>query len=527
MILRPFALLLLILALPAPGQRSILKPAVNPDAAKTVVIFNTADADSEDLARYYAGKRGIPKDNMIGLKCPTTETITRPEYDDQIAEPVRAALVKRGLWTLRDEVTADGKVASTRVRYVALMRGIPLRIGPHFEKYEGDKTSGQGPPELATRNEAAVDSELSVLGVYTRQISGRINNPYFRAAQRFDETILPAMLLVCRIDASTKEVARRIIDDSLAAEARGLRGIAYIDARGTGDTRLAEGDKWLTNTADIARRKGVPAVLDNGESLFPQTYPMTHACAYFGWYAEHVTGPFLRPDFRFERGAIAAHIHSFSATTLRDPTKYWCAPLIAAGAAATVGNVYEPFLGLTPQLDVLFDRLRSGFTFAESAYMSQQGLSWQTTFVGDPLYRPWPALDAAPAEPRDEWEALRMGSAAFYDKGAEAGAAQLKAAAEKFRSGFVAEGLGLLQLSAGQADQAIKNFEIAATLYREPADVLRVTIHEIFQLKALSRTPDAIALARKRIAQHPKQPSTDILRFIEAEMTIASREKPQ
>ena len=31
---------------------------------------------------------------------------------------------------------------------------------------------------------------------------------------------------------------------------------------------------------------------------------------------------------------------------------------------------------------------------------------------------------------------------------------------------------------------------------------VRATIHEVFQLKALNRTPDAIALARKQIARH-------------------------
>ena len=44
---------------------------------------------------------------------------------------------------------------------------------------------------------------------------------------------------------------------------------------------------------------------------------------------------------------------------------------------------------LTPHLDIFHDRLRAGFTFAESAYMSQRVLSWMTTFVGDPLYRPF------------------------------------------------------------------------------------------------------------------------------------------
>ena len=130
----------------------------------------------------------------------------------------------------------------------------------------------------------------------------------------------------------------------------------------------------------------------------------------------------MHPDFRFERGAVAAHIHSFSASTLRDPRKNWCAPLIAAGAAATIGNVYEPYLGLTTAFDVFFDRLRAGFTFAESCYMGQRFLSWMNTFVGDPLYRPFaPADGTSEATPKNEWDAYRVGARAWFEQGPDAG----------------------------------------------------------------------------------------------------------
>src|SRR5207244_5918627 len=82
---------------------------------------------------------------------------------------------------------------------------------------------------------------------------------------------------------------------------------------------------------------------------------------------------------------------------LRDPNANWVAPLITRGAAASIGNVYEPYLQLTSHLNVFNDRLLHGFTFAESAYMSIQALSWMSVMVGDPLYRPygqWIQIDA-------------------------------------------------------------------------------------------------------------------------------------
>jgi uncharacterized protein (TIGR03790 family) len=507
------------------SQTAPAKPSSEPDYTKQiVVVYNERDPDSGDLARYYASKRNISKEQIVALKCPTTEEITRPEYDETIAKPLREVFEKKGWWKLRQEEHPAGKVEETRIRFVALIRGVPLKIKPYFEPVEGDKPNGQ--PEIATHNEASVDSEISVLGVYTKQISGVMNNPYFRMYQRIADTPIPPLLLVCRLDAPTPEFVRRMINDSVATEQAGLRGIVYVDARGTKTPGLVEGDKWLFGAADAARKKGLPVVLDSGEGLFPTGYPMTHAAVYFGWYAENVTGPFVRPDFRFERGAVAAHIHSFSASTLRDPKKAWCAPLIASGAAATIGNVYEPYLGLTTSFDVFFDRLSGGFTFAESCYMAQRFLSWMTTFVGDPLYRPFANVSgtagAVASDPKNEWDAYRVGARVWFEKGPEAGTTALKASAQKLSSGVIMEGLGLLQLSANDGENAVNSFDQAISLYRNPSDAVRATIHEVFQLKAMNRTKDAIALARKQITKNRATPGVEVLRVIEADLTLST-----
>jgi hypothetical protein len=112
-------------------------------------------------------------------------------------------------------------------------------------------------------------------------------------------------------------------------------------------------------------------------------------------------------------GAIAYHLHSFSATTVRDVTNAWVAPLIAHGADATMGMVYEPYLALTPHEDIFTRRLLQGDYFAEAAYASEGGLSWMLTVVGDPLYRPFRVpLDAAlaqvsgPHTQHDDWLVL-------------------------------------------------------------------------------------------------------------------------
>jgi hypothetical protein len=240
---------------------------------------------------------------------------------------------------------------------------------------------------------------------------------------------------------------------------------------------------------------------------------MTQAGLYFGWYAEHVSGPFVRPDFRFARGAVAVHIHSFSALTLRDPLHHWAGPLVSVGAAATFGNVYEPYLSLTPQLDIFYDRLRAGFTFAESGYMAHRALSWMTTFVGDPLYRPYKGVAELEEKPATgEWADFRQAGSAWFSTDRAKGDEDLRALGKKDHSGMIMEGLGLLQVSVNDRDAALASFAVAREYYGKGDDAMRVAIHEIIQLKGANRDAEAKALADKMIAASPHSPAVDLLR---------------
>lgn len=495
----------------AAGPKAVSIPP-NPYAAATLVVYNETDKDSVELAHFYAEKRGIPKEQVIGLKCPKIEEINRDEYEQSIAEPLRKAFTSHQWWKVRDPGSPLGPVESNKIRFVALIRGIPLKVA-QVANHPGDKVTG--PLPVGSTNAAAVDSELAVLGFRTQVISGAMSNPYFRSFSPIADANMPAVMLVCRLDAPTPEIVKRMINDSLAAEESGLTGFAYVDARNIKEAGYTEGDEWLYKLANSARRHGTPVVLDNGPGLFPESYPMTHAGLYFGWYTEHMTGPFVRPDFRFARGAVAVHIHSFSALTLRDPLHHWTGPLLSAGAAASFGNVYEPYLALTPQLDIFHDRLRAGFTFAESGYMAMRALSWMTTFVGDPLYRPYKGaveLDEKPVT--GEWADFRQASRAWFSTDRAKGDEDLRALGKKDHSGMIMEGLGLLQVSVNDRDAALASFALAREYYGKGDDAMRVAIHEIIQLEGSNRDADARSLAQKMIAASPRSPAVDLLRAL-------------
>ena len=91
---------------------------------------------------------------------------------------MRDIFKERHWWTLRE--TAENKeiVANSTIHFVAIIKGVPLKIRPTAEPYPGDE-AGAGP--VATHNEASVDSELSTLAFLFRHISGAIPNPYFQS----------------------------------------------------------------------------------------------------------------------------------------------------------------------------------------------------------------------------------------------------------------------------------------------------------------------------------------------------------
>jgi hypothetical protein len=176
-----------------------------------------------------------------------------------------------------------------------------------------------------------------------------------------------------------------MIDSALAGEAHGLVGRAYIDMGGPHE----EGENWLRSASATIHKLGYDTSEDHESTLFTWRTRFDAPALYFGWYAAQPTGPISDPQFHFPPGAIAIHIHSFSADNIRKADVHWVGPLIVRGAAATVGNVFEPYLSFTHHLDLFMDALAAGKTTGEAAYYSLPALSWMEVFVGDPLYHPF------------------------------------------------------------------------------------------------------------------------------------------
>lgn len=366
-----------------------LAPAVlTPD--RVLVVYNESLPESAELAKYYCLGRGIPAGRMLGIRCPSTEEISRAEFERTVRDPIDAHLLANGL-IARTAAAVQPRppappleIATQNEIYgLALCWGVPLRIAD-----DTNRADAAAPP--AMRNTAAaVDSELALLPMRGVRLSGAIPNPFFKSSQGFDGRFARNIMLVTRLDGPSPTDVRARLAETWQTEHDGLVGWACFDARGIKEGGYKQGDDWLVRAAATSKRWGMPTALDENDAIVGPEALWSDVALYGGWYAGSISGALAEPSFRFRPGAVAYHIHSFSASTVRNAGAGWVAPLVARGAAATLGSVLEPYLSLTPNVDILIENLLAGRTFAEAAYASQPALSWMITTVGDPLYRPF------------------------------------------------------------------------------------------------------------------------------------------
>lgn len=370
-------------------------PPPPPDAQRVVILANSSDPESVELARYYAEKRGVPAGRIVALPLSAAEEITWPEFIATLWNPLlRAGLVDgwiNGSYSGSKDALGRLKVATSGhdVEALVVCRGVPLRVANDIALLDPSSTPLSQNPAYRT-NEGAVDSELAVLSLTGTPIDGLLPNPLFEQ-QNPTAAQLAQIIPVGRLDGPTLADAKGLVDRALAAERDGLCGRAYIDL---GGGPAAQGDVWFSATATALAPLGYEIDIDHDPKTLPPTARFDAPVLYFGWYEWNVNAPFTNPGFTFPVGAIALHLHSFSAATLRSTDHNWVGPFVSRGVTATVGNVGEPYLEFTHQPQLFARALAAGQPLARAALFSIRCLSWKGIVVGDPLYRPF-ALSAA------------------------------------------------------------------------------------------------------------------------------------
>jgi uncharacterized protein (TIGR03790 family) len=494
--------------------------ATRGDGKEVIVVYNSSMPESKSVAEHYAEHRQVPRGQVFGFELSQGNDLSRKDYRRTLEQPLLRRLEAGGFWRLGDKeitetngkpVKVEGAVLESKIRYVVLCHGVPLRILAEADLKEAVEETTR--PEFR-RNEAAVDSELAALPLIHREfpLAGPLRNPLYTATNAAWFNPTNGVLMVTRLDGPTPEIARSLVDKALQAETDGLWGRAYFDWRNVADPNLKLGDDWIRMAADLSRHLGFETITNDQEATFPPSFPMSQIAIYMGWYRQHVEGPFALSNVEFMPGAFAYHLHSFSAATLRSTNTHWAGPLLAKGATATMGCVHEPYLGGTPDLAVFLARLGfERFTFGEAAYASQNVLSWMTAVVGDPLFRPFakpPQQSHQELEANHskliEWSHLRVVNLA-QARGAPAQELvnYLEQIPTTKASAVLSEKLGDLCAALGKPSSTVHAYERPLKLDPSPQQRIRLRLTLSEKLLALNRVEEAFSNYQKLVEESP------------------------
>lgn len=339
---------------------------------QVLVVVNRQSLASREIGEYYMHRRLIPLANLCNIDTADKEEIRRDVYDTRIERPIAAFLRKHGF--------------EEKILYIVLTNGVPLKIGGN----ESLKLSDPG---------ASVDSELTLL--YARMkgasipLPGAASNPFYGKSNAPFAHPTFAMYLVTRLAGYDMRDMKAIVDRALAARNRGK---FVIDTRDDEDT---PGNHWLRTAAALLPKDRV--VLDDSGKVLTG---IREVIAYASWGSNDHARKRRFLHFEWLPGAIATEFVSTNARTFERPPDNWelgtwgdrkswfadapqtlTADYIHEGATGASGQVYEPYLHLTPHPEFILPAYAAGRTLAESFYLGIPGLSWMNIVVGDPLCR--------------------------------------------------------------------------------------------------------------------------------------------
>ncbi|KAF0242144.1 MAG: hypothetical protein FD180_4074 [Planctomycetota bacterium] len=350
------------------AQDGAVERVIDP-GKQVVILLNESLAESAAVAKHFAAKRGIPEANLCRVKTTDKETLTWDEFRGQILKPLGRFLEK-----------------FPEALYIVPVYGIPTRISE--ESPENDAPT-DGPEGTITkfvtgRDYACVDAELALIPRPGHELEGWIDSDLFGK----DERITPAhqLFLVSRLDGPTAAIAKALVDKAIYAETYGPVGDAWLDTRGLDKaTPLGKTDEEIRLAKAMFEAAGIP--VHHEDTAAAQDVSTFRDCVfYWGWYAADYTGT---SPFMFRPGAVAAHLHSQSAFSIRQDSRQWVGPLLAHGATCSAGTVYEPLTVGFPTMGLVLERLFRGYTWGEACALGNRKLSWMAVFVGDPMYAPF------------------------------------------------------------------------------------------------------------------------------------------
>lgn len=324
----------------------VLLPQVAISAKQLAVVYSSDDELSQQVARYYAKRRGVPDENVIGLPIKTGDANLSREQFDAVKTVLDARLKGKDV---------EGLLLTWTAPYRVDCMSITSAFALGFDK----KYCSKG-------------CEKTALNPYTQNMQQRT----------FSETgMRPTMLLPY----SSLHDAKALIERGISA-----------------DYSRPKGKAALLSTSDKNRnvRSGFyPQVKKAFNSILPVQIIKANSIRDRKDLMFYFTGLSQVKDIdsnHFLPGAMADHLTSsggqLTATTGQMSATRW----LEAGATGSYGTVVEPcnFLQKFPNPTVAMYFYLTGSTLLES-YWKSVLMPGQGVFIGEPLARPYAFTEMA------------------------------------------------------------------------------------------------------------------------------------
>lgn len=329
-----------------------------------LVVENTKSSISAEIADHYAAARGIPNSNRCRIRCSVGEIVSRTEFENNVAEPIRRFL--------QNPLIAD------KIDYIVLTKGIPLGV---------EYGCSSGP--------------LSVTSILTcldePDVAACLENPYgplyWNQECAFSHKLDlygKRLYLVTRLDGYTAADIHNLIDRSVAcAEPTGpiMLDKKYLGSKPSGSNAAL--NQRLSDANELLLGREIPTIFDDTEAFLSGGDGLM---GYFSWGSNDPSyTPAAYHSNKFAPGSVADSYVSNSGRTFNTTSggQSLVADLISQGASGVCGYVSEPYVAYATYPNILFDRYTKGYNLAESFYAACPMLVWKSVVIGDPLLAPY------------------------------------------------------------------------------------------------------------------------------------------
>ena len=405
------------------GVMVVVQPCLAALDASEVLVVYVPGTDGEDIATYYQQAHSLAANQLLPLAgAPTGEDISAADYLTHYRGPIDTYL---------------NSPAGANVKCIVTTKGMPLRIEveqpmpetysgwrgqtPYFnysmpvmQQILGGPTSANSPwkvyssleseltriASIDTENEMGDQAYYLTKGnptwgwAYMGQPHHQAANPLFHdgnmpASVPYDPSAHEGVLLTSRLDGYTTADVYGAIDRAQQAHLATIIVDDDPDAPATLEDRMVQ---LKVNTLDQSFQAHAFDSTDGAivTAAAPVAGYVSHGVndGAGGLNTGYVTDQL---GFDLADGAVFFSYESYNAYSFEVggsvAGQALLADWLAAGGTVGIGHVEEPFAAsdFTTNVDVLFQALLDGYSWAEAAWLATPQLSYVNTVIGDPL----------------------------------------------------------------------------------------------------------------------------------------------